>query len=119
MVQRLTYRKRHSYATKSNQHRIVKTPGNHLYANPTLDPFYVFSFDFLFVEFNAKGLVSSPVEFVLGFHGIVGFVCLIDLSLCVCVLCVENRREASLPDYQEEGKRTQVPCYWQENPGGM
>ncbi|KAF7142685.1 hypothetical protein RHSIM_Rhsim05G0185000 [Rhododendron simsii] len=28
MVQRLTYRKRHSYATKSNQHRIVKTPGN-------------------------------------------------------------------------------------------
>lgn len=28
MVQRLTYRKRHSYATKSNQHRVVKTPGN-------------------------------------------------------------------------------------------
>ncbi|KAK4423740.1 60S ribosomal protein L34 [Sesamum alatum] len=27
MVQRLTYRKRHSYATKSNQHRVVKTPG--------------------------------------------------------------------------------------------
>ncbi|KAF4378894.1 hypothetical protein G4B88_008364 [Cannabis sativa] len=27
MVQRLTYRSRHSYATKSNQHRIVKTPG--------------------------------------------------------------------------------------------
>jgi large subunit ribosomal protein L34e len=27
MVQRLTYRTRHSYATKSNQHRIVKTPG--------------------------------------------------------------------------------------------
>ncbi|CAA6659777.1 unnamed protein product [Spirodela intermedia] len=26
MVQRLTYRRRHSYATKSNQHRIVKTP---------------------------------------------------------------------------------------------
>lgn len=30
MVQRLTYRKRHSYATKSNQHRVVKTPGNRL-----------------------------------------------------------------------------------------
>lgn len=30
MVQRLTYRKRHSYATKSNQHRIVKTPGGRL-----------------------------------------------------------------------------------------
>ncbi|CAL5338465.1 unnamed protein product [Camellia sinensis] len=30
MVQRLTYRKRHSYATKSNQHRIVKTPGGKL-----------------------------------------------------------------------------------------
>ncbi|GMP28891.1 hypothetical protein CsSME_00004245 [Camellia sinensis var. sinensis] len=26
MVQRLTYRKRHSYATKSNQNRAVKTP---------------------------------------------------------------------------------------------
>ncbi|KAG8388683.1 hypothetical protein BUALT_Bualt02G0150900 [Buddleja alternifolia] len=26
MVQRLTYRGRHSYATKSNQHRVVKTP---------------------------------------------------------------------------------------------
>ncbi|THG06939.1 hypothetical protein TEA_021416 [Camellia sinensis var. sinensis] len=31
MVQRLTYRKRHSYATKSNQHRIVKTPGIYTY----------------------------------------------------------------------------------------
>ncbi|KAJ8445469.1 hypothetical protein Cgig2_031282 [Carnegiea gigantea] len=30
MVQRLTYRKRHSYATKSNQHRVVKTPGGRL-----------------------------------------------------------------------------------------
>ncbi|CAN6675929.1 unnamed protein product [Malus baccata var. baccata] len=30
MVQRLTYRARHSYATKSNQHRIVKTPGGKL-----------------------------------------------------------------------------------------
>ncbi|KAE8666041.1 60S ribosomal protein L34 [Hibiscus syriacus] len=26
MVQRLTYRTRHSYATKSNQHWVVKTP---------------------------------------------------------------------------------------------
>ncbi|KAG4914989.1 hypothetical protein JHK87_052546 [Glycine soja] len=25
MVQRLTYRKRHNYATKSNQHRVIKT----------------------------------------------------------------------------------------------
>ncbi|CAI9758654.1 unnamed protein product [Fraxinus pennsylvanica] len=30
MKLRLTYRKRHSYATKSNQHRIVKTPGGKL-----------------------------------------------------------------------------------------
>ncbi|KAL5658192.1 hypothetical protein ACJX0J_031355, partial [Zea mays] len=30
MVQRLTYRKRHSYATKSNQTRVVKTPGGKL-----------------------------------------------------------------------------------------
>lgn len=29
MVQRLTYRRRHSYATKSNKQRIVKTPGGH------------------------------------------------------------------------------------------
>lgn len=27
MVQRLTYRRRHSYATKSNRQRVVKTPG--------------------------------------------------------------------------------------------
>ncbi|KAI3985889.1 hypothetical protein MKX01_026675 [Papaver californicum] len=27
MVQRLTYRSRHSYATKSNQNRVVKLPG--------------------------------------------------------------------------------------------
>ncbi|KAG2322272.1 hypothetical protein Bca4012_027516 [Brassica carinata] len=30
MVQRLVYRSRHSYATKSNQHRILKTPGGKL-----------------------------------------------------------------------------------------
>ncbi|VFQ95251.1 unnamed protein product [Cuscuta campestris] len=30
MVQRLVYRTRHSYATKSNKHRIVKTPGGKL-----------------------------------------------------------------------------------------
>ena len=27
MVQRLTYRRRHCYATKSNKQRVVKTPG--------------------------------------------------------------------------------------------
>ena len=30
MVQRLVYRRRHSYATKSNQTRVVKTPGGKL-----------------------------------------------------------------------------------------
>ncbi|CAM6087091.1 unnamed protein product [Calypogeia fissa] len=30
MVQRLTYRRRHCYATKSNQTRVVKTPGGRL-----------------------------------------------------------------------------------------
>ncbi|KAJ7527526.1 hypothetical protein O6H91_16G059600 [Diphasiastrum complanatum] len=30
MVQRLTYRRRHSYATRSNQTRVVKTPGGRL-----------------------------------------------------------------------------------------
>lgn len=30
MVQRLTYRRRHSYATKSNKQRLVKTPGGKL-----------------------------------------------------------------------------------------
>merc|ERR1711862_121232 len=30
MVQRLTYRRRHSYATKSNKTRVVKTPGGKL-----------------------------------------------------------------------------------------
>ena len=30
MVQRLTYRRRHSYATKSNKQRILRTPGGKL-----------------------------------------------------------------------------------------
>ncbi|KAJ1376151.1 Ribosomal protein L34Ae [Sesbania bispinosa] len=30
MIQRLNYRKRHSYATKSNQHSVVKTPDTYL-----------------------------------------------------------------------------------------
>eukprot|EP00242_Pyramimonas_sp_CCMP2087_P004270 CAMPEP_0198198980 /NCGR_PEP_ID=MMETSP1445-20131203/2326_1 /TAXON_ID=36898 /ORGANISM="Pyramimonas sp., Strain CCMP2087" /LENGTH=121 /DNA_ID=CAMNT_0043868671 /DNA_START=95 /DNA_END=457 /DNA_ORIENTATION=+ len=30
MVQRLTYRRRHSYATKSNRTRVLKTPGGKL-----------------------------------------------------------------------------------------
>ncbi len=30
MVQRLTYRRRHSFATKSNKQRLVKTPGGKL-----------------------------------------------------------------------------------------
>nr|XP_016504413.1 PREDICTED: 60S ribosomal protein L34-like [Nicotiana tabacum] len=30
MVQRLTYQKRYNYATKSNQHRVVKTPSGKL-----------------------------------------------------------------------------------------
>uniref|UniRef100_A0A7S0WNQ4 60S ribosomal protein L34 n=1 Tax=Pyramimonas obovata TaxID=1411642 RepID=A0A7S0WNQ4_9CHLO len=30
MVQRLTYRRRHSYATKSNKTRVLKTPGGKL-----------------------------------------------------------------------------------------
>jgi ribosomal protein L34E len=39
MVQRLTYRKRHSYATKSNQTRVVKTPGkNRRLFPPVLAP---------------------------------------------------------------------------------
>ena len=33
MVQRLTYRRRHSYATKSNKARVVKTPGGRLVYN--------------------------------------------------------------------------------------
>eukprot|EP00008_Paramoeba_atlantica_P009990 CAMPEP_0201481812 /NCGR_PEP_ID=MMETSP0151_2-20130828/6078_1 /ASSEMBLY_ACC=CAM_ASM_000257 /TAXON_ID=200890 /ORGANISM="Paramoeba atlantica, Strain 621/1 / CCAP 1560/9" /LENGTH=71 /DNA_ID=CAMNT_0047864185 /DNA_START=62 /DNA_END=274 /DNA_ORIENTATION=+ len=30
MVQRVTYRRRHAYATKSNRTRVVKTPGGKL-----------------------------------------------------------------------------------------
>ena len=33
MVQRLTYRRRHCYATKSNKTRKVKTPGARLHHN--------------------------------------------------------------------------------------
>ena len=47
MVQRLTYRKRHSYATKSNQHRVVKTPG--IIPNLSL---FIFYFYFLFLRFT-------------------------------------------------------------------
>ncbi|RAL50842.1 hypothetical protein DM860_015989 [Cuscuta australis] len=35
MVQRLVYRTRHSYATKSNKQRVVKTPGGKLVYQPT------------------------------------------------------------------------------------
>merc|ERR1711943_132185 len=45
MVQRLTYRRRHSYATKSNRVKKVKTPGGKLTyhyvakkSNPAVDP---------------------------------------------------------------------------------
>lgn len=48
MVQRLTYRKRHSYATKSNQTRVVKTPGNTV---SMLDPCITISIDLRFVVF--------------------------------------------------------------------
>lgn len=41
MVQRLTYRRRHSYATKSNQVRKVKTPGKCLW---TVMPAKLFGF---------------------------------------------------------------------------
>ena len=45
MVQRLTYRKRHSYATKSNQTRVVKTPG----PDPLLSPHpFLFCFRSIF-----------------------------------------------------------------------
>ncbi|XP_056850219.1 60S ribosomal protein L34-1-like [Raphanus sativus] len=40
MVQRLVYRSRHSYATKSNQHRILKTPGLSFSKNQTLPSIY-------------------------------------------------------------------------------
>eukprot|EP00850_Spirogloea_muscicola_P011696 SM000073S21472 [mRNA] locus=s73:542968:543993:+ [translate_table: standard] len=35
MVQRVTYRRRHCYATKSNQTRVVKTPGGRLVVHYT------------------------------------------------------------------------------------
>lgn len=57
MVQRLTYRKRHSYATKSNQHRIVKTPGCYLFPLPL--PFLMYTYiifdDLGFVSINKLG----------------------------------------------------------------
>ncbi|GFP91886.1 60S ribosomal protein l34 [Phtheirospermum japonicum] len=35
MVQRLNYRLCHSYTTRFNQHRIIKTPGGKLVYQPT------------------------------------------------------------------------------------
>ena len=85
MVQRLTYRKRHSYATKSNQHRVVKTPGH--------SPFYVKQAFFFFVN----DLYHSACT-VVRFDPF--------LSRCVFCLMLEFRWEAGVSDHQEEGKRS-------------
>ncbi|KAF8695274.1 hypothetical protein HU200_037492 [Digitaria exilis] len=65
MVQRLTYRKRHSYATKSNQTRVVKTPG----PDPLLVlSFLPFSFHFWWSHRSASDVVlmcSIGLLFVL------------------------------------------------------
>ncbi|KAF7123112.1 hypothetical protein RHSIM_Rhsim12G0156500 [Rhododendron simsii] len=65
MVQRLTYRKRHSYATKSNQHRIVKTPG--IYIHTYIYIYictYMRTFNLFCVTFktlaSTSTLISSP-----------------------------------------------------------
>jgi hypothetical protein len=59
MVQRLTYRKRHSYATKSNQTRVVKTPG------PDLLPPLPIIFSFVFTPFLVVPLISAFGVFLM------------------------------------------------------
>jgi hypothetical protein len=91
MVQRLTYRKRHSYATKSNQTRVVKTPG-------------------------ALRLFVLCFEGICG----VSLICcrwFLD-ALLFFLVWVSCRWEARLPVHQQEGERTQVPRDREEDPGG-
>jgi len=64
MVQRLTYRTRHSYATKSNQTRVVKTPGKHLISAPLS---IKLGFIFIFSDCNPT-LISSILLFGSAYH---------------------------------------------------
>lgn len=57
MVQRLTYRKRHCYATRSNKFRVVKTPGEAT----------VFPGGFLCSFFRAGSRVWCEMSLYLGF----------------------------------------------------
>ncbi|RZS16826.1 hypothetical protein BHM03_00048883 [Ensete ventricosum] len=91
MVQRLTYRKRHSYATKSNQTRVVKTPGN--------DP------------------ISPSLFFRLTIGGFFSLV-LCSLALSLLGLMWKCRWETCVPVHQQESERTEMPCDWQENSRG-
>ena len=65
MVQRLTYRTRHSYATKSNQTRVVKTPGK----DPSLLVFQSNYGSSITSMYETLVLIALP----LGFNLWVGF----------------------------------------------
>lgn len=71
MVQRLTYRKRHSYATKSNQTRVVKTPG-FFFPTPQRPKPY-FSFFYLMI-------CSCLCLFYVHSHQI-------QLQIVLCIIC--------------------------------
>ena len=90
-MQRLTYRKRHSYATKSNQTRVVKTPGK----NP------IFSF-----LSSALGCTRSLQAFA-------------PFLVALIVLMWKRRWEPCVSVHEQEGERAEMPCDWQEDPRSM
>lgn len=139
MVQRLTYRKRHSYATKSNQHRVVKTPGDSS-VKPLVFLFFsillhllvylgdlvcwserVFELDFINPRFVLQLVLKSEIFFFSAsiwkwFLFIFYFLCIWSGLNEMWFVC---RRKVGVSEHQEEGQWSQMPSYWEENPRGM
>lgn len=111
MVQRLTYRKRHSYATKSNQHRVVKTPGEF--------PYFFEGISIVFLSVWNWWIVFFDFEFLWWICLFVVDRLVLDCDWFECVMCVKIRGEAGVPDHEEESEWTEMPRNWEENPRGM
>lgn len=120
MVQRLTYRKRHSYATRSNQHRVVKTPGKSWNFSPSR------CFDALALRCSRGCLYWSECA-LKGWNCSVLWVFFLSILWKISVIgtvlkCLwwmsKCRWEACVPEHQEESQWPQVPSDRQEDSGG-
>ena len=118
MVQRLTYRKRHSYATKSNQHRVVKTPGIviHIYIYTHSKPTYTYTYyciyiincdilDYIFLGFIEEHMYMKKNVILFWFL----FVCMFWLG--GKLVYQSTKKRASGPKCPVTGKRIQGVCF--------